>query len=182
MVALPKVFSDPKPKIASQGKMRGDIDHGAASNDGFHKKNNSGSHLLKHGLKAVFTLAAGVAIGFSTGVIMDLSLIDYVHYPNEAMQTMKNVSLAVFDPFFEWLGIAGNGGVLNSVFNSETLAPILAPFAPASTAASTSAIGSGVSVASAAEAVHASVESAAVVAEDPPLLDPLSLIEDTNGL
>lgn len=186
-MALPKIFNDPTPESDDRLDAANDAQYNAANDDhyghnGHHKKKSTGSKMLKKGLKFAFSMAVGAAIGFTTGVFLDLYLIDAVHYPNEAMQTAKNLMLHYGQPLLETLGISGDGGLLHWLFNQETVASAVAPFAPASVAATTTSLGTGATADAAAQAV---VEAASGAANDsviPPAIDLMQDMMQSNGL
>lgn len=137
-LALPKVFDNSPDKIEQNRKMHSGIDHGEAANDDHygHKKKHSGSKLLKKGLKFVFKAAVvGLALTVPAMAFADLAMIDMVHYPNEEMQTIKNmIKASPIQSYFEWMGFVGNDGILQDIFNSELISPLVESFRPDSAA------------------------------------------------
>ncbi len=182
-LALPKIFDSSADKGMESHKTQKVPNHGSAANDehyGHHKKKKSaGEKIIGHGLKMAFNLAVGAALGFGGAVALDLFLIDSVHYPNEAMQIIKNGMLHYGQPALEYLGISGEGGLLNDFFNLESVANFVAPFAPASTAASTAAIGQGVTASALDSVVQTGVSA---VTEAPLKIDPVADMMDAYGL
>lgn len=138
--------------------------------------------LLKKGLTKTFMLAAGVAIGLATGIVADITLLDYVHYPNEALELIKSVGKSLVDAPFHTLGIAGDGGFLNWLFfDFEPVANLLPAFAPVSTAVTTSGIGAGVAAGAVADTVVEEGAKAALESASG-LIDPMSEILEMNGV
>lgn len=182
-LALPKIFDSSVDKGMESHKTQDVPNKRAAANDehyGHHKKKKStGEKIIGHGLKMAFNLAVGAALGFSGAVALDLFLIDSVHYPNEAMQIIKNGMLHYGQPALEYLGISGDGGLLHDFFKLDAVANVVEPFTPASTVVSTAAIGQGVT----ASALDSAVQTGASAVADAPLkIDPVADMMDAYGL